>query len=141
MTMARNLILGTAVAVFTAFAGSSAMAKAASPPAGPAGYEIRGVMPGQYEAWEHHLWRFRPDGRITGYLYAQQIGIAQPGYIEKSDVGRWRLNGARMCVTWSKWFQQREHCYRLRVMNGGRFYFHNTNGPLSFEGTYRKVGL
>ena len=135
-------ILGAAMATAlipgSIFAGTTGTASAANAVAGPVGYEIRGAMPGQYEAWEHHLWRFHPDGRITGHLFAQQIGMAQNGYIEKSDVGRWRLAGDRMCVTWKRWFYSRELCYRLRVMNGGRFYFQNINGRLSFEGTYRR---
>jgi hypothetical protein len=138
MRFAHRMILAAAMAVTATAAAAVAPASAASPPKGPVGYEIRGAVPGQYEAWEHHLWRFRPDGRITGHLYAQQIGMSQNGYIEKSDVGYWRLAGDRMCVTWNRWFHGRELCYRLRVLNGGRFYFKHTNGRLSFEGTYQR---
>ena len=142
MKPARTLVIGAAVAALAMLGtATAAVAQQAKVRGGPVGYEIRGVMPGQYEAWEHHLWRFQADGRIRGYLYAQQVGIVQPGYIEKSDVGRWRLAGDAMCVTWRKWFQGREYCYRLRALNGGKFYFHNIDGRLSFEGTYRRVGL
>ncbi len=141
-----RLILGAAIAVAIA-AGTLGPASAANPPArpappaGPAGYEIRAVMHGQYEVWEHHLWRFGANGRVTGHLFAQQIGFTQNGIVQESDTGRWRLVGDSMCVTWKRWFDGREHCYRLRVLNGRRFYFQNTNGRLSFEGTYRRIGL
>lgn len=131
------------VAVGSAMAESPvtpAVAPAAGP-VGPAGYEIRGALPGTYEPWEHHVWRFDAGGRVTGSLSAQQIGLRQPGFVQSDDVGRWRKVGQTVCITWRTWFQGRELCYRMVMLNGGRILFDNVNGTVNFEGTYRRRGI
>jgi hypothetical protein len=112
-----------AFGVILMLAGSGAAADPALSPG-----EIRAEILGAPIAWrETEGWRYgwlylAPDGGARIDLMGPEGSIA--------DEGRWRLEGDRLCTTWSALREGVERCYGLRRAGAARFV---TTGGNVFE--------
>lgn len=100
-------------------------------PFNPAGAEIRRtVRDGSYT--RDGLWRFAADGTVKG------VAILTPGSVtlatqELNDTGKWRVDGNKLCIKWTKWEDGQEVCYTAVRQPNGRYSFTTAGTGSSFK--------
>lgn len=108
----------------TAFLGLCAAASAAAAPLSQeslqerfSGAELRLTLHGSEHQLENHLWRFRADGTVRGYIYyVETFAGGGTRHVERQDTGVWRVaEGDRICVSWQQFFFTRgnETCFTV----------------------------
>ncbi len=83
---------------------------------------------------EQHIWRFKPDGTVTGAMWAVESGWRSSRHININDQGTWRAENGRLCVTWRLFFGGGTQCYSLAAERPGWARFSNQSGGASFNG-------
>lgn len=83
---------------------------------------------------QNHLWRFRPDGTVSGTFTANVLA-PQTGknFIEISDEGTWRVADGRLCVEWHRFFYGAPQCFALSSLRPGWVRFTNLGDGPSFD--------
>lgn len=92
--------------------------------------EFRGFFLGR-RGYESHVWRFRGDGNVQAVLLRYRVDKANTG-VEHQDLGRWWLDGNRVCIHWNELMLAKVSCYSVRATNGSHV---NFLGPEHIEGT------
>ncbi len=93
--------------------------------------EFRGTLTSRRGAHESHLWRFMGDGNIHAVLLRYRVLKANSG-TEHQDLGRWWIEGNRLCIHWNELMFAKVSCYSVRATNGAHVDFF---GPEHIAGT------
>lgn len=105
---------------------------AAVAPGTIAGKTIRGEIWNGFQN-QQHLWRFKADGTVSGTLWYVQSAWRSSNFIQQNDLGTWRADGGRLCVTWRKFFGGGTQCYTLTELRPGWMRFADGTGGPSFS--------
>ena len=95
----------------------------------------------RYANGTDYIWRLRPDGRADGdsSSFVNAMSMAS-GYLEQeNDVGRWRIDGGRLCIAWPKFFYGKERCYRVEILGPRKARFVDTAGGPSFLADWSRI--
>ena len=94
--------------------------------------EFRGYT-NTMRGFENHIWHFLPDGRIRAVADSQKIIVRRENYRQEwQDIGAWRIEGDRVCVTFQGPNQGVSGCYTVEA--GGRRQVRMV-GPYVWQGT------
>ena len=97
-------------------------------------FEFRGMTSvGSGTYFENHVWRFSPDGKITGVSTAGRI--AHGGYADLAQPaasGAWRAAGNQICIEWMAGYIRFNGCYDVLAMTSRKFVL---VGPQILSGT------
>lgn len=85
-----------------------------------AGSQLRRTVRG-YSGIRYDVWKFSPSGTVKGN-YSEEVNSAAINAYTKqdSDTGRWTIRDGALCITWSKWRNRRQTCYRLAKAAGAK---------------------
>jgi hypothetical protein len=72
--------------------------------------ELQQLFPGQFQVVVNGLLEVQVTANEDGSLSATQVG--------KSDTGRWEIRSGQLCITFSKWLDNRTHCSAV-IEDGG----------------------
>lgn len=129
------MALTAPLAVWILVAGLGNAKPASAQPSTYAGWDLRGVLPGQWEYWDDVLWRFRKGGGLDGSYQTLMPDVGGGEYMIVHDRGTWRMKGRQICVTWRVWFLGREQCYNVERQRGDWYLFTEPKGRYSFRAT------
>lgn len=99
-----------------------------------AGGEFRGDT-FTFRGFESHIWRFAPDGSASAVAVARRTSggpMSGSTMVEFGDIGRWRVEGDRLCVEWAGPNRQFSGCYGVDAQQGDHV---RIVGPARWEGT------
>ena len=66
------------------------------------------------QGWDSAHIRFLDGGNMVGYLFsADLLSVKQPN--NDVDNGIWEINENELCVHWSRWDQNKKHCYAIYI--------------------------
>lgn len=78
-----------------------------------AGSQLRRTVRGD-SGLRYDIWKFSPSGTVKGNYSEEVNSAAISAYTKQdSDTGRWTVQDGALCITWSKWRNGRQTCYRL----------------------------
>lgn len=95
----------------------------AAPLAGPGlmervvGAEFRGYYRSQ-RGEEDVLWRFAPDGTVTGIFLVMRHAGPSLIRFEVSDSGRWTVQGDQLCIQWRLQMYGQQNCFNVDAREG-----------------------
>lgn len=98
-------------------------------------FEFRGMTTIFGTSLENHIWRFSPDGRVTGD--GTNGRIAHGGHRDlplPAAVGVWKFAGNQICIEWKVSNSLFNGCYNVLAMTGGQFAL---VGPQILNGTMK----
>jgi hypothetical protein len=97
--------------------------------------EFRGYTQTQ-RGFENQIWHFLPDGRIRAVADARrQVWRNRDDYLQWQDIGAWRVEGDRVCVTFDGLNRTLAGCYSVDAGYGiqvrlvGPYVWQGTLGP------------
>jgi hypothetical protein len=97
--------------------------------------EIR-TSDSDFGATRYHLWRLQPGGRLAGtYTALRNINVAA-FHEDRSDAGRWWVEGNALCLQFKDWYGGKKNCYQISGLQRNWVRMDNTaaQGP-SFRAT------
>lgn len=94
--------------------------------------EFRGYT-NTMRGFENHIWHFLPDGRVRAVADSQRMAPRRENYRQEwQDIGAWRIEGDRVCVTFQGPNQGVSGCYAVEA--GWRRNVRMV-GPVVWQGT------
>jgi hypothetical protein len=121
---------------FAALVSATGAVAAPLPPAALAqlvpGGEFRGFF-NRGANFENHIWRFAPDGSVRAVYTIDRHNSFGNYREEGADIGRWRLQGDRVCIEWARILPPA--CY---VVDAGPPPNVRLIGPPVLEGTFSR---
>jgi hypothetical protein len=125
-------------------AGAAAMLPAASqalPLAGP--QLVQRIDNGEFRGYtqtsrgfENQIWHFLPDGRIRAVADSRRMTWpSRDEYLQWQDVGAWRVEGDRVCVSFAGLNRNLAGCY---VVDSGPGKAVRLVGPYVWQGTLER---
>lgn len=127
------------LAILLVVLGSASAAAAAGPLSGAdlqnriSGTTMRGqIWTGDLN--EGHIWRFHPDGTLTGTFTAVPLGPQSTNsFIDVNDSGTWQVADGRLCVKWRRILDGIQQCYTLMPLRAGWVRFNSVGGGPTFD--------
>jgi hypothetical protein len=87
--------------------------------------------------FENHIWRFTPDGRVTGESALARLAVgAMADQFGFRAAGKWRRLGDQLCLAWEAGARRFDGCYTVLKGRGRMVYL---VGPQYFEGSLEAV--
>lgn len=96
--------------------------------------ELRRIAPGTQGRDRFEIWKFRPNGTVSGSFSQTDAGSLAYTH-EGNDRGRWAVEGNALCVTWSKWDDGRKRCYVLDPQGRDKYRAREVGGNETWTAT------
>lgn len=96
--------------------------------------ELRRIAPGTQGRDRFEIWKFNPDGTVSGTFSQTDAGTIAYTH-EGNDRGRWSIEGNALCVTWSKWDDARKQCYLLDPKGRNKYRARTVGSNVTFDAT------
>ena len=96
--------------------------------------ELRRVAPGTQGRERYEIWKFNPDGTLSG-TFSQTDAGSLALTREGNDRGRWAIEGNALCVTWKSWDEGRKRCYLLTPQGRNKYRARDAAGTESWSAT------
>jgi hypothetical protein len=96
------------------------------------GGEFRGYGTTRRNPLEDMIWRLHPDGSVTSISVIRRRAAMAGQFEEYRDIGRWRVEGNRLCVEFGAVHRDLSGCYTVDGRGGDHV---RLSGPLQLEGT------
>jgi hypothetical protein len=132
----RRIMLGAAMllALMPAAALSAAALDGSEIQTRASGGEFRGYGATRRYHLEEVIWRFASDGTVksASQILRKRAGMGGDQFEEYRDSGSWRVEGARLCVTFGAAHRDLSGCYSVERGAGDQV---RLAGPVQLQGT------